>query len=329
MRRLLVAGFAALAVVLGLVVTAGVASAAPSADVCVPSLAGVLPVHCPGDRDGRGLRGGLGVHLDAGLDVGGNLNDPQIFCPLGTHRVGDHCAPGPIVGCSGNNVRCGNPGFPWGGPWGGPRTFGHQLWLDQNLSLDTCGYGDYNTFLLRNGVHRDGILRLLGGDPQARWFALHQGCNNGGVSVSNDGQCVTFRTDAQRFGDELNGVRRDWGGLRLRLGQLHQGFNGTNLDLLSLSERNDWLRLRNLDGQRFGDWNRTLGQLRTICNDPNPPVVIVQAPVAYADPAPSGNDAASNPPAAAPLTSPGPVPSGAVQTGGDSAAFVLAHNRAV
>jgi len=207
------------------------------------------------------------------------------------------------------------------------------LWLDQNLSLDTCGYGDYNTFLLRNGVHRDGILRLLGGDPQARWFALHQGCSNGGVSVSNDGQCVTFRADAQRFGDELNGVRRDWGGLRLRLGQLHQGFNGTNLDLLSLSERNDWLRLRNLDGQRFGDWNRTLGQLRTICNDPNPPVVIVQAPVAYADPAPapSGNDAAANP---APLASPapvasGPVPSGPVQTGGDSAAFVLAHNRAV
>src|SRR5882757_8279138 len=48
MRRLLVSGFAALAVLLGLVVTTGVASAAPSVWThCVPDPTAATPVTCP------------------------------------------------------------------------------------------------------------------------------------------------------------------------------------------------------------------------------------------------------------------------------------------
>jgi hypothetical protein len=216
------------------------------------------------------------------------------------------------------------------GAWGGPRIDGHYLWLDQNLGLDVCSDSNYGGWYSRNSSHRDGILRLLGGNPNLRWAQLHQSCGNSGVSVSNDGQCVTFRTDALRYGNDLNANRRDWSGLRLRLLQSHHGWNGSDLSLLSLGERNDWNRFSSLDRQRFDNYNRVNSELRTVCNDPNPQVVIVQAPAAvtYSDPtpvaaAPSDADGASKPLASS------PVPLGAVQTGGDSAAYVLAHARAV
>lgn len=342
MRRLLVAGIAALAVVLGLVVSTGVASAAPSRSIscvgadatstsCVPTTPNghKLPactITTP--AAGAGCSDTLGGHLGVGLDVdlGGTVGGPQIDCTVGHHRVGNHCVP--------DGVGFPHDGHGYPGNWGGPRIDGRYLWLDQNLSLDVCSDTTYGGWYNRYSSHRDGFLRLLGGNPNARWMQLHSSSCGSGVSVSNDGQCVTYRQDALRYGNDLNTVRRDWSGLRLRLLSSHHGWNGSDLSLLSLGERNDWNRLSGLDRQRFDNYNRVYSQLRTVCNDPNPQVVILQAPapVTYAAPvadpapaavAPSASDGASKPLASS------PVPSGSVSTGGDSPAYVLAHARAV
>jgi hypothetical protein len=340
MRRLLVAGLAALAVVLGLVVSTGVASAAPSRSHDVSCTGVALGTCTPTLPNGHTLApctilaGATScsdsIDLGAHLGLGGTVGGPQIDCTVGHHRVGNHCVP--------DGVGFPHDGHGYPGTWGGPRIDGRYLWLDQNLSLDVCSDTTYGGWYNRNSAHRDGFLRLLGGNPNARWMQLHNSSCGSGVSVSNDGQCVTYRQDALRYGNDLNANRRDWSGLRLRLLSSHHGWNGSDLSLLSLGERNDWNRLSGLDRQRFDNYNRVYSQLRTVCNDPNPQVVILQAPApvtysaAPADPsatAPSADDGASKPLASAPLNSALPAPAVAPSNGGDSPAFVLAHARAV
>jgi hypothetical protein len=293
--------------------------------------------------------GGLGCINVASSDVKCADSDKSDFrrvdhgCLAGTHWNGTACVANPVgdptctvdhnprvPGCQSSGPIYGGPrGGHYPGTWGGPRIDGRYLWLDQNLSLDVCSDSTYGGWYNRNLSHRDGFLRLLGGNPNARWMQLHSSSCTNQVSVSNDGQCVTYRTDAVRYGNELNANRRDWSGLRLRLLSSHRGWNGSDLNVLSLSERNDWNRFSSLDRARFNNYNRVYSQLRTVCSDPTPPVTIIQqvAPISDttpADPAPaSGDDGASKP-----LTN-SAVPSGPVQTGGDSAAWVLAHARAV
>jgi hypothetical protein len=257
---------------------------------------------------------------------------PVKTCPTHVPHPGDGDHHGPGGNFPGHGVG-GGYGSHYPGAWGGPRIDGHYLWLDQNLGLDVCSDSNYGGWYSRNSSHRDGILRLLGGNPNQRWAQLHQSCGNSGVSVSSDGQCVTYRTDALRYGNELNTVRRDWSGLRLRLLSAHRGWNGNDLNVLSLSERNDWNRFRGLDSQRYGDWNRSWGQLQTVCSDPTPPVVILQSVAPVSDTTPADVAPATDPAPA--VTTPAPsgvsagsaVPSGPVQTGGDSPAYVLAHAR--
>lgn len=337
MRRLL-AGLAALAVVLGLcLISVGTASAAPC--------------DTPGShRNGDGqFCGGAGLNLDlkatAGVDIATTAD--RVRCPDGQHHdAAGLCVPNGVgdpactvdhnprvPGCQNSGPIYGGHGYP--GTWGGPRIDGRYLWLDQNLSLDVCSDSTYGGWYNRYSSHRDGFLRLLGGNPNARWMQLHSSSCTNQVSVSNDGQCVTYRQDALRYGNDLNANRRDWSGLRLRLLSSHHGWNGSDLSLLSLGERNDWNRLSGLDRQRFDNYNRVYSQLRTVCNDPNPQVVILQAPAAVtyaapaADPSASGNDGASKPLASAPLNSALPAPSVAPSNGGVETAFVLAHARAV
>lgn len=290
MRRLLVAGFAALAVLLGLIATTGTAFAQGTP----PSW-----TKCPtGQHHGPG---GVCVADGAGQGNGGSHNWPGNGGPRGH-------------------------GYP--GTWN-DRLDGRYFRLDQGPALDVCdsGASNYDVWLNRNGSYRDRIVRQLNAQ---RWNDLRR-VDCGAVSVSNDGQCVTFRQDALRYGNDLNTNRRDWSGLRLRLLSSHRGWNGSDLNVLSLSERNDWNRYVGLDRDRYNNYNRVYSQLKTVCNDPNPQVVIVQAPapVTYAAPAaaaPSGNDAAAAP---APASTTGSIPSGHYEGGGNSVAFTLAHARAI
>lgn len=284
MRRLLVAGFAALAVLLGLVATTGVASAAP-------------PVGCTD-------------------------HDATTACTWPTHvphpgGAGDHHFPGggPLGGGwrPGANI-----------PWGGPTLYGHQLWLQANLGLDICGYGNsYDTFIGRNSVHRSDIDRYLG---RARWQTLYSSDCNSGLAVVPNGLSL------------VNG-------------------NLLNLSLLGLSgagtvdvcDYPDYNVFSSRYGGRFGNrWDSVRNhfgsngfniyrQLRVNarCTTVMVPssTTIVQQPAQTLEAAPSTDPAPAVTPSAddgasKPMAS-GPVPSGAVQTGGDSIGFVLAHNRAV
>lgn len=297
MRRLLVAGLAALAVVLGLVVTTGTAFA----------------VTC--DRGQHLNAAGACVDIGVGIGIGGREHGRgNVICPL-TNR----CDPG-------GPIRGGGLGGSWhpGLPWGGPALYGHQLWVQANLGLDICGFGDsYDTFVNRNLRYRSDIDRLL---DRGRWQSLYSSDCNSGLAVLP-------------------------GGLNLVNGDL------LNLDLLGLNGAGtvnvcsypDWntfdSRLGGRFGNRFGVVRNRFGgnafnefrQLRvnahctTVVMPSSTTIVQNAAPTtveaAPADPS-TGDEAASNPPAAAPLAA-GPVPSGAVQTGGDSPAWVLAHARAV
>ncbi len=336
MRRLLVAGFAALAVVLGLVVTTGVASAAaPSAPSVLDCVNALGNLNCDRTTNNDFRHGTTTctppqvfdprVHHCVTPGTGTpTCALPQVLDPIANicvdPRAGGHYPPGGWGGGVG-----GGHWIPGGNiPWGGPTLFGHQLWVEANLGLDICGYGNsYDTFLNRNLRYRSQIDRLL---DRNRWQSLYSSDCNSGLAVLPNGLTL------------VNG-------------------NLLNLDLLGLNgagtvnvcDYPDYNVFDNRFGSRFGSrWgtvrNRFGGnafnefrQLRVNarCTTVVIPssTTIVQAPnttynAAPADP--SGNDAASNPPATAPAPlASGPVPSGAVQTGGDSAAFVLAHNRAV
>lgn len=315
MRRLLVAGFAALAVVLGLVVTTGVASAAPSALPCAPDAAGVRPAGCDGEHrpSGPGLRGGL--HVGADVDLGSSIVDPH--CGRFEHSVGDQCVP---------NVRP-IPGGPRGGwhpglPWGGPTLYGHQLWLQANLGLDICGYGNsYDMFLNRNLSHRSDIDRYLG---RNRWQSLYTSDCNSGLAVLP-------------------------GGLTLVNGNL------LNLDLLGLNGAGtvnvcsypDWNTFDSRFGGRFGNRfgavrNRFGGnafnvyrQLRVNahCTTVMLPssTTVVQQPAQTleaappVDPSTTGDEGVQQPLASAPL--PANAPAKAPNEGGWDVSYVLAHAR--
>lgn len=143
MKRLLVAGIAALAVVLGLVVTTGVASAAPTWAPCAPGFHHGPGGACVADGTGTGNggpRGGRGAH--GGFGGGWRPNA--------------------------------------GLPWGGPTLYGHQLWLNAQLGLDICGDTSYDGFLSRNSVHRSDIDRYLG---RTRWQTLYSSDCNSGLAV--------------------------------------------------------------------------------------------------------------------------------------------------
>jgi hypothetical protein len=303
MRRLLVSGFAALAVLLGLVITTGVASAAPSSGPPAACTDKDSFTVCP-ERD-RGRGDGLHERAD---HVPANV----YVCPLvnGTRR----CNPGgPIRG----------GGWHPGAPWGGPALYGHQLWVEANLGLDICGYGNsYDTFLNRNLRYRSSIDRLLG---RNRWQSLYSSDCNSGLAVLPGGLSL------------INGSY-------LNLDQL--GLQGAGT--VNVCSYPDWTTFDSRFGGRFGNRfgvvrNRFGGnafnefrQLRvnahcTTVMLPSSTTIVQQPTVtetATAEaPAPADDPSAADG-ASKPLAS-GPVPSGAVATGGDSPAWVLAHNQAV
>jgi hypothetical protein len=314
MRRLLVAGIAALAVVLGLCTfTSGSAFAQgpfPGPGGCTdkPSCAHTHP-------------DGIGLNLGVDARLGASAAATTVPCPAHEHRNGaGNCVP--------DGDRGGFPGGPrgWhpGAPWGGPTLYGHQLWLNANLGLDICGYGNsYDTFLNRNLSHRSDIDRYLG---RGRWQSLYTSdCNSniailpGGLTLVNGSYLNLDLLGLQGGGLQSVCSYPDWNTFDNRLGSRFGG---------------RWGNVRNrFGGNAFNEFRqlRVNAHCTTIVM-PSSTTIVQSSPTtveaAPADPAPaatapSGDDGASKPLASS------PVPSGPVQTGGDSAAYVLAHARAV
>ena len=141
------------------------------------------------------------------------------------------------------------------------------------------------------------------------------------VVTSNgaNGQCVTFRDQATQYGTVLNNGRRSYNDLVARYLALHNG-DGT---LLTQAELDQIRAARLLADNQYAPWDNTIGQLRTICQQPPPvPIINEVAP-------PAACNCSAPAPAAAPLAAPGPtiiygapsggqvsrIPSGSVETG--------------
>lgn len=347
MRRLLVAGIAALAVVLGLVVSTGVASAAPSALPCAPDAAGVRPVGC----DGEHLPSGPGLNVDLNVGISGThgcvlplvfdprshscvtpgSGAPQVCTPplvldtitntCVTPRAGGHGGNG---GGWGSNGDWGNHGhwIPGGNlPWGGPTLYGHQLWLNAQLGLDICGYGNsYDTFLNRNLSHRSDIDRFLG---RGRWQSLYTSdCNSsiavipGGLTLINGSYLNLDLLGLQGGGLQSVCSYPDWNTFDNRLGSRFGG---------------RWGNVRNrFGGNAFNEFRQLRVNARCTTIVMPSSTTIVQAPnttVEAAPADPSGSEAAATP---APLASgslPAIAPAKAPNWGGFDIAYVLAHAR--
>lgn len=330
MRRLLVAGFAALAVLLGLVATTGVASAAPH------------DRGHDGDRGSCTLSVGVTGVLRAGVCVAigtGGLNSARVPCVPAV--AGHHLENGVCVadrnggnGGWGGGHDGGGLGGGFGGswhpglPWGGPALYGHQIWVDANLGLDICGYsaGDYNGFLSRNAAHRDAILRALGASPMQRWAALHQSDCNSGLAVLPGGLNLVNGSylNLDLLGLPGGGLQSvcsyaDWNAFDNRLGGRFGGRFGSVRNHFGGNAFNVYRQLR----VNARCTTVMIPSSTTIVQDPN--TTYSASPTT--DPS-SGDAGVSDAPASsAPL--PAIAPAKAPSTGGWDTASVLAHARVV
>jgi hypothetical protein len=313
MRRLLVAGIAALAVVLGLVVSTGSAFAADPAPCNGPG--GLVTGCTPG-------AGALKLHPSGGAYAG--VPGAGLLPPC-TVNLLSNCRPGGDHHQGGNFPHNGNNGhwFPGGNlPWGGPTLYGHQLWLNAQLGLDICGYGNsYDTFLNRNLSHRSDIDRYLG---RNRWQSLYTSdCNSslavlpGGLSLVNGNLLNLDLLGLQGAGTVNVCDYPNWTTFDSRLGGRWGG---------------RWGSVRNhFGGNAFNEFRQLRVNARcTTIVMPSSTVVLPQATTTAtaSAPDPSDNDAASATPA--PLAS-GPLPAIAPtkppNEGGFDLAYVLAHAR--
>jgi len=150
---------------------------------------------------------------------------------------------------------------------------GNTVILDGGPQYNVCDYPNYPTFLSRNDSYRGRFGSMFGPNPTVRFLQLRSSCGNNTV-VTNDGQCVTYQQDAVRYGREYNDSVRGYNGL---LGGILGGHHG-NGGLLTGLEIDNLRRAHGQDAQRYGDWNRTVTQLRTVCNAQPPVTVINETP---------------------------------------------------
>jgi hypothetical protein len=324
MRRLLVAGFAALAVVLGLTLSVGTAFATAPAQ----GILGCAQIASPDAKCDNSVKSE-------------NLRRVDHGCLAGTHWNGTACVPNPVgdptctvdhnprvPGCQNSGpIYGGHPGGGYGGnwhpglPWGGPSLYGHQLWVEANLGLDICGYGNsYDTFLNRNLRYRSTIDRLL---DRGRWQSLYSSDCNSGLAVLPGGLTLV-------------------NGNLLNLSLL--GLNGAGT--VNVCDYPDYNVFNSRFGGRFGNrWDsvrnrfgsngfnvyrqlRVNARCTTIVMPSS--TTIVQAPnttVEAAPADPSGSEAAAAPAPLASAQLPANAPVKAPNEGGWSAAAELAHAR--
>lgn len=344
-RRLLVAGFAALAVLLGLVATTGVASAAApvlsDTQLCLSAKAALAALGV-GDTAGlaaanaavasacatvtTGTSGGDADWRHRRSGTSGGVTSTPCTVDHNPHAPGCQDS-GPIYGGPRGGGYGGGYGGSWhpGLPWGGsPTLYGHQLWLNANLGLDICGYGNsYDTFLGRNLVHRSDIDRYLG---RSRWQSLYSSDCNSNLAVIPGGLTL------------VNGNLLNLSLLGLQGAGTVNVCDYPSYDIFNsrLGGRygNRWDSVRNrFGGNAFNVYRQLRVNARCTTVIVPSSTTIVQQPAQTLEAAPSTDPAPAVAPSAddgasKPMAS-GPVPSGAVQTGGDSIGFVLAHNRAV
>lgn len=329
MRRFIAATLTAALVVIGLsAVLIGTASAATPAPSAIGGACTFTPVGDVENQNGHLNWNDICVAANIDVNLGAPVttttttyancaeyNRHGIFdIPRGDSRYRDSLdRDNDGLACERNE---GNNGFPGGnaghnnnGPWN-DRLDGRYFRLDRGPALDLCdsNASDYNVFLNRNGSYRDRIVRQL--NAQRYGDLRRADC---GAVVSNDGNCVTYVTAR----DSIRNYTNDYNRLRGNFGHLNN------------SDRDRLNRSYSLSRRYSNDWNTNLSKLRTVCNDTTPtvtiineappaPVVVTQAAPApvYSAPAPSG-------------ASGGSIPSGSVNTGGFSAAYMLAHNRAI
>lgn len=172
-----------------------------------------------------------------------------------------------------------------------------------------------------NDYRSHGIRDIRRGDSRYvdSWDRNRDGiaCDDGDVVVSSDGQCVTFLNDNRNYGNQYNSA------YNVRLDRA-RSLNSDGGRAITARERRDIEDAADLRDFR-NRWTSSRDSLRTICNDPTPPVTIINevpaaAPVTVT---------AAPPPPPAPVTSSGggSVPSGSYNGGGWSTAFTLAHAR--
>jgi|GEM_PF-6614568 len=194
----------------------------------------------------------------------------------------------------------------------GPHGFGggfngHFINLGGGVSpIDVCPFGSYQVLSDHFPSYRGEFGQLFGGDPYTRFNQLRTQCAAPPV-VSANGQCVTVRDTTARDGEFLNDSRQQFNNDLLRFRALHGGNDG----LLSGLELGQLRQAHALELNRLGDWNQSFGRFRTVCQQQQPPVVIIQevpAPAAVTCGCTTPATVTQTPEAtAAPETTPAPV----------------------
>lgn len=191
-----------------------------------------------------------------------------------------------------------------GGPRPGGHWDGHNRYIDWDNGSrgDICVGRDYNDWLSRNSAYRGEINRY--GLNSNRWLDLRKvnKCSPD-VIVTNDGDCVTFRNVNRDNGNRYNSRVRELVD-QARDARSDEGRN------ISRSER---ARIDNAADLRdfLGKYNTSRDQLRTICKDDSPEVIVTPAPDVIVNPAPTTTIVQAPPSVVS-------VPQGPAQTGDGS-----------
>jgi hypothetical protein len=210
---------------------------------------------------------------------------------------GDHNGDHGGINCP-HSINCGGGGPIPAGNFRDRFDGRHVIVLDGGTNVDACdGSGSYDVFLSRHAQYRDRISRVF---PDSDWNASRASC----TTTETDGNCVTVTTT---YNNALDSVRR-WNDAVGRDRNLR--FNRTSPQWRELDQayQNKSRYTRDFYIQR--------PTVNTTCTVPATlPVQVAAPPATYVAPS------------SAPQVS--QVPSGSINTGGWSALFTLAHNRAV
>lgn len=290
MRRILVATLTALTVVIGFsAVLTGTASAATSnisvggvtVNVCNFTSVSAIVTHVRANNPTN--------------EPDEEITDSDVSTALGGISLSDYR----LANCGGNNPpSAGN--CPRGERWD-PR--------DNRCERDLPRYndcGEYN----RNGIYdiRRGDARYLD-----TWDRNRNGiaCDRDDVIVSNDGRCVTFAEENRTFGTRYNDRVRDLYN-EARRSSSPGGTSVTN------DERDRILRASDVVDYR-NRWTSSRDQLRTICKDDTPEVIIVDNPPVVT----TVTQAPPPPPAVSAPSGGSGIPSGDYDGGGFDAAHAV------
>lgn len=190
--------------------------------------------------------------------------------------------------------------------------------LRNNRCDGYTGGGNGDTFATCADYNRHGIFDIPRSDPRYRSVLDpdHDGlaCEHregDNPIVSNDGRCVTFLNDNRTYGTRYND----------RVRELARDAERADSDGGTRITDAEWRRIQDAADVRdyLNRWTRSRDDLKTICKDETPPVMVIQQPTQVT--------VTQAPPAPPVISSGGGIPRGSVNSGGEDVAFVLAHSR--